>query len=175
MAKTEKILIERKEIEKRVVELAGELDERFQGVDLLVVPLLRGGFVFAADLVREMKTRMEIDFLTTSSYEHQEVSTGNVKIFGNLRAQVKDRHVLIIDDIVDSGRTMESVVEYMKSMGPASVTSVVLLDKPSRREVDFHADYAAFTIEDVFIVGFGLDYESHYRNVPYIYTYVDED
>lgn len=173
--KIEKILYDRQAIEKRVRELGLELTKKYQGKDLLVISLLRGSFVFAADLVREMNTKMEVDFLTTSSYQNAEVSSGTVKIVNEVRASIEGRHVLILDDIVDTGRTLKSVKKYIEKKNPASIASVVMLDKPSRREVDFHADYVGFTIEDVFIVGYGLNYGPHYRNVPYIFTYENEE
>lgn len=173
--KIEKVLYDRAVIQERIRELGKELDQRFQGEDILVVSLLRGSFVFAADLVREMKTKMEIDFLTTSSYENEEKSSGKVKILHELRAKVEGRHVLIVDDIVDSGRTLKFVAEFIQEKKPASVSTVVMLDKPSRREVDFDADYVGFTIEDVFIVGYGLDYGSYHRNVPHIFTYEEAE
>ena len=171
----EKVLYDRAMIQERVIELGKELDEKYQGEEVLIVSLLRGSFVFAADLVREMKTKMEIDFLTTSSYENEVVSSGRVKILHELRAKVEGRHVLIVDDIVDSGRTLKFVTDYIQEKNPASVSSVVMLDKPSRREIDFNADYVGFTIEDVFIVGYGLNYGPYHRNVPYIFTYEDEE
>ena len=154
--------------------MARDLVERYKDKDLLVIGLLRGSFIFLADLVRAMDTKMEIDFLTTSSYENREVSSGEVKIFNDLRAQVKDRHVLVVDDIADSGHTLLEVVNHLKALDPASLATCVMFDKPDRREADISPDYTAFTIPDVFIVGYGLNYGDHYRNVPYIYTYVQD-
>ncbi|MCD1147998.1 hypoxanthine phosphoribosyltransferase [Peptoniphilus sp. KCTC 25270] len=173
--KRERVLYDRETISQRVRELGKELQKEYEGKDLLVIALLRGSFVFAADLVREIDTIMEVDFLTTSSYEDSEVSSGQVQILDGLRAPIEGRHVLLVDDIVDSGRTLKAVSEYVASKNPASLHSVVMLDKPSRREVEFKADYVAFTIEDVFIVGCGLNYGPHYRNVPYIFTYEDDE
>lgn len=111
--------------------------------------------------------------MTTSSYENNESSSGDVKVFGDLRSEVKGRHVLIVDDIIDTGHTLKTVAEAIEKMEPLSVKTAVMLDKPSRRQVDFSADFTGFTIDDVFIVGYGLNYGPYYRNKPYIYTYED--
>lgn len=172
--KVEKVLFSREEINKRVKELGKIIEEDYSDKDLLVISLLRGSFIFAADLVREINTKLEIDFLTTTSYEHGEKSSGKVKFLNEVRAKIKDRDVLIVDDIIDSGNTMKSVVEKIKEKDPKSVKVCVLLDKPERREVEFTADYVGFEIPDVFIVGCGLNFEDHYRNIPYIFTFVEE-
>ena len=173
MEKKELVLYSREAIAERVGELAKEIDAAYAGEEILIIGLLRGCFVFCSDLVREMKSKMEIDFMTTSSYENNESSSGEVKVFGDLRSEVKGRHVLIVDDIIDTGHTLKTVAEAIEKMEPASVKTVVMLDKPSRRQVDFSADFTGFTIDDVFIVGYGLNYGPYYRNKPYIYTYED--
>lgn len=173
MEKKELVLYSREAIAERVGELAKEIDAAYAGEEILIIGLLRGCFVFCSDLVREMKSKMEIDFMTTSSYENNESSSGEVKVFGDLRSEVKGRHVLIVDDIIDTGHTLKTVAEAIEKMEPASVKTAVMLDKPSRRQVDFSADFTGFTIDDVFIVGYGLNYGPYYRNKPYIYTYED--
>ncbi|MEQ3354083.1 hypoxanthine phosphoribosyltransferase [Aedoeadaptatus acetigenes] len=173
MEKKELVLYSREAIAERVGELAKEIDAAYAGEEILIIGLLRGCFVFCSDLVREMKSKMEIDFMTTSSYENNESSSGDVKVFGDLRSEVKGRHVLIVDDIIDTGHTLKTVAEAINKMEPASVKTAVMLDKPSRRQVDFSADFTGFTIDDVFIVGYGLNYGPYYRNKPYIYTYED--
>ena len=173
MEKNELVLYSREAIAERVGELAKEIDAAYAGEEILIIGLLRGCFVFCSDLVREMKSKMEIDFMTTSSYENNESSSGEVKVFGDLRSEVKGRHVLIVDDIIDTGHTLKTVAEAIEKMEPASVKTAVMLDKPSRRQVDFSADFTGFTIDDVFIVGYGLNYGPYYRNRPYIYTYED--
>lgn len=173
MEKKELVLYSREAIAERVGELAKEIDAAYAGEEILIIGLLRGCFVFCSDLVREMKSKMEIDFMTTSSYENNESSSGEVKVFGDLRSEVKGRHVLIVDDIIDTGHTLKTVAEAINKMEPASVKTAVMLDKPSRRQVDFSADFTGFTIDDVFIVGYGLNYGPYYRNKPYIYTYED--
>lgn len=173
--KKEKVLFSEEEIAKRVKELAKELSDDYRGKKPLVISLLRGSFVFAADLIREMDIELEIDFMTTSSYGYGRKSSGVVKILHDVRAEVKDRDIIIVDDIIDSGHTMHAITEYLSSKGPKSIKRCVVLDKPSRRESDINAEYVCFSIPDVFIVGYGLDYDDFKRNVPYIYTYVDED
>ena len=173
MEKKELVLYSREAIAERVGELAKEIDAAYAGEEILIIGLLRGCFVFCSDLVREMKSKMEIDFMTTSSYENNESSSGDVKVFGDLRSEVKGRHVLIVDDIIDTGHTLKTVAEAIEKMEPASVKTAVMLDKPSRRQVDFSADFTGFTIDDVFIVGYGLNYGPYYRNKPCIYTYED--
>lgn len=169
--KKPKILLDADEINKRVKELGEEISKDYEGKDIVVISLLRGSFVFAADLVRAITVPVNIDFMTTSSYGYSDKSSGVVDIISDIRANVKDKYVLIVDDIMDSGNTMKEVVEYVNKKGPKSIKTCVLLDKPSRREVDIRPDYVGFTIPDVFIVGYGLNYGDFYRNIPYIFTF----
>ncbi|NLY66194.1 MAG: hypoxanthine phosphoribosyltransferase [Tissierellia bacterium] len=169
--KKPKILLDADEINKRVKELGEEISKDYEGKDIVVISLLRGSFVFAADLVRAITVPVNIDFMTTSSYGYSDKSSGVVEIISDIRANVKDKYVLIVDDIMDSGNTMKEVVEYVNKKGPKSIKTCVLLDKPSRREVDIRPDYVGFTIPDVFIVGYGLNYGDFYRNIPYIFTF----
>ncbi len=134
--------------------------------------MLRGGsFIFTADLVRELSVPVEIDFMTTSSYGHSEVSSGNVDIINDIRASIKGKDVLIVDDIMDSGFTLKNVIEHLESKEPNSIKICVMLDKPSRRKVDLEPNFVGFSIPDVFIVGYGLNYGDYYRNIPYIFTF----
>ena len=169
--KTKKILFSEEDIRNRIEKLGTELTQDYKDKNLLVVSLLRGSFIFCADLIRNMDLELEVDFLTTASYGHEEKSGGEVKIISDLRSQVEGRDILIVDDIIDSGHTLKSVIEYINSKNPKSLKTCVLLDKPSRREVDVEADYTGFKIEDVFIVGYGLNYGDYMRNIPYIFTY----
>jgi hypoxanthine phosphoribosyltransferase len=169
--KREKVLFSRDEISARIKDLGKELSESYQGKNLVVVSLLRGSFIFAADLVREISVPLEIDFITTASYGNNEVTSGVVEIVHDLRAKVEGKDVLIVDDIIDSGFTLKKVIEHINDKNPNSVKVCVLLDKPSRRQVDLTPDYSGFTIPDVFIVGYGLNYGDHYRNIPYIFTF----
>lgn len=169
--KRQKTLFTKEEISKRVEELGKELDEFYQDKDLVVLSLLRGGFIFTADLIRELSIPVEVDFMTTSSYGDSEVSSGNVNIVHDLRTTIRDRDVLIVDDIIDSGYTLEKVIESLNNKEPNSIKVCTMLDKPSRRKVEISPDFVGFTIPDVFIVGYGLNYGDHYRNIPYIFTF----
>lgn len=166
-----KVLFSEEEIAKRVNVLGSELVDFYKGKDLLVISLLRGSFIFASDLIRNMDMDLEIDFITTASYGHGEKSSGYVNILSDIRTNVCGRDVLIVDDIIDSGHTLKAVYEHILKKNPNSIKTCVCLDKPSRREVDFEADFVGFEIDDVFIVGYGLNYGDHMRNIPYIFTY----
>lgn len=168
----EEVLFTREDISKRVRELGEEITRDYDGKEILVVSLLKGAFVFTADLVREINLPVEIDFLTTSSYGHGQESSGNVKFITDLTVEVKGKDVLIVDDIMDSGITMNEVKEYILSKNPNSVKVCTMLDKPSRRTVELTPDYVGYEIPDVFIVGYGLNYERYYRNTPYIFAFV---
>lgn len=169
--KREKVLFSREAISERVVELGNEISEIYKDKDLVVVSLLRGSFIFCADLVRELDIPVEVDFITTHSYGHGEVSTGNVDIVHDLRTDIKGKDVLIVDDIMDSGHTIKKVREHLLEKEPNSVNICVMLDKPSRRQVGIDPNYIGFSIPDLFIVGYGLNYGDHYRNIPYIFTF----
>lgn len=168
------ILFSREEIKEKVISLAKDI-ERDMEDDFVVISLLRGSFIFASDLVREIDKLVEIDFLTTSSYGHSESSSGEVKFLTDLRTDIEGRNVLVVDDILDTGNTLYAVKEKLMEKNPKSLKTCVLLDKPSRREADVSADYVGFEIDDIFIVGYGLNYGDHYRNVPYIYTYKEKN
>lgn len=169
--KQKRILFSSDEIYKRNKELGNEISNDYEGKKLVAISLLRGGFIFASDLVRNISVPVEIDFLTTSSYGNREETSGNVEIITDIRSDIEGRDVLIIDDIMDSGYTMQYVIEYLKKKDPNSIKIAVMLDKPSRRKVDLRPDYVGFTIPDVFIVGYGLNYGDYYRNIPYIFTF----
>ncbi len=171
--KKKKILFTREELSEKTRELGKKISEDYKDKDLLVVSLLKGAFVFTADLVREIDVPVEIDFMTTSSYGHEEESTGKVKLISDINTSVEGRDVLIVDDIMDSGYTMEKVRDYLTSKNPKSIKICTMLDKPSRRQVDLEPDYVGFSIADLFIVGYGLNYEDHYRNIPYIFSFED--
>lgn len=171
--KKKKILFTREELAEKTRELGEKISEDYRDKDLLVVSLLKGAFVFTADLVREIEVPVEIDFMTTSSYGHEEESTGKVKLVSDINTAVEGRDVLIVDDIMDSGYTMEKVRDYLASKNPKSIKICTMLDKPSRRQVDLEPDYVGFSIPDLFIVGYGLNYGDHYRNIPYIFSFED--
>lgn len=162
-------MISAKSIAARIEALAREIEADFAGTDkLVVVGLLRGSFVFIADLVREIDLPVEVDFLEATSYGNAMQSSREVRILKDLRGQIAGRDVLVVEDIVDTGHTLHHVVNLLKSKGPARMKTIALLDKPSRREVDIRADWTGFEIPDEFVVGYGIDYAQRNRNLPYI-------
>ena len=163
-----KVLIPREELEARVAELGEALYERFQGENPLFLGVLKGSFVFMADLVRACQLKSDVEFIAVSSYQNATVSSGRVKINHDLQQDITGRHVIIVEDILDSGNTLAFLKEYLLAKGAASITSVTLLDKPGRRAKAVTADFAGFTVPDEFVVGYGLDYAQQYRNLPYI-------
>ena len=162
-------MISAKTIAARIEVLCQKIHEEFAGTDkLIVVGLLRGSFVFIADLVRELKLPVEVDFLEVSSYGDAMHSSREVRILKDLRGRIEGRDVLVVEDIVDTGYTLSHVTKLLKSRNPARLRTIALLDKPSRREVDFKADWTGFEIPDEFVVGYGIDYAQRNRNLPYI-------
>jgi len=162
-------MISAKSIAARIEELAREIEQAFADTDkLVVVGLLRGSFVFIADLVRELDLPVEVDFLEASSYGNAMESSREVRILKDLRGEIAGRDVLVVEDIVDTGHTLHHVVNLLRSKGPARLRTIALLDKPTRREVDIKADWTGFEIPDEFVVGYGIDYAQRNRNLPYI-------
>jgi hypoxanthine phosphoribosyltransferase len=162
-------MISAKSIAARVEALAQEIGREFAGTEkLVVVGLLRGSFIFIADLVRELHLPVEVDFLEASSYGDSMESSREVRILKDLRAPVEGRDVLVVEDIVDTGHTMRHVLGLLASRGPARLRSIALLDKPTRREVAVKADWTGFEIPDEFVVGYGIDYAQSDRNLPHI-------
>ncbi|WP_432450058.1 hypoxanthine phosphoribosyltransferase [Aliiroseovarius marinus] len=162
-------MISAKQIAARVEELSREIHDEFDGTDkLIVVGLLRGSFVFIADVVRELDLPVEVDFLEASSYGNSTESSREVRILKDLRGEISGRDVLVVEDIVDTGFTLKHVVGLLKAKGPRKLRTIALLDKPSRREVDVKADWTGFEIPDEFVVGYGIDYAQRNRNLPYI-------
>lgn len=168
-AYTVETIISAKAIAARIEALAREISAEFAGTDkLVVVGLLRGSFVFIADLVRELELPVEVDFLEASSYGDSMESSREVRILKDLRGEIAGRDVLVVEDIVDTGHTLHHVVNLLRSKGPARLRTIALLDKPTRREVDIKADWTGFEIPDEFVVGYGIDYAQRNRNLPYI-------
>lgn len=164
-------LISAKAIAARVESLAAEISDTFSDTDkLIVVGLLRGSFMFIADLARELDLPIEVDFLETSSYGDSTESSRTVKILKDLRADIAEKDVLVVEDIVDTGHTLKTVIGLLQGRNPKRMKVCALLDKPSRRETDVHADYVGFEIPDKFVVGYGIDYAQRNRNLPYIGT-----
>lgn len=169
--KKRNILFTEEQIKTRIEEIGKIITEDFKDKNLYVLPLLRGSFIFGADLFRALDCKAKVGFMTTSSYGDSETSSGNVKVVNDIPDNIEGWDVLIVDDIVDTGTTMDYVINHVKNLGAASVKTCVLLDKPSRRKVDIKTDYCCFEIEDLFVVGYGLDYEGFYRNVPYVFNW----
>lgn len=172
--KNRNILIDKEEIAKKISEIGKEISKDYNNKNLYILSLLRGSFIFAADIVREIDVPTKIGFMTTSSYGHEEQSSGKVKIVNDVPDNIKGYDVIIVDDIVDTGITMEFVINHIKALGANSVKSCVLLDKPERRKVDLTPDYSCFTIPDVFVVGYGLNYGDYYRNIPYVFNWEEK-
>ncbi len=164
----EKILITREQIQMRCAELGKQLTEEYQDKTPLVVGVLKGAVPFMADIVRGMDCYLEIDFLDVSSYGNATVSSGEVKIVKDLDTNVEGRDLLIVEDIIDSGRTLAYLVDLFKYRKAKSVKIVTLLDKPEGRVVPIEADYVGFDVPNEFVVGYGLDYIQQYRNLPYV-------
>lgn len=172
--KRREILLSRSNIDERVTALGKELTEAYADKNLLVISLLKGSFIFTADLVRKIDLPVRIEFMTTSSYGHDEESTGHLKIVQDISIQdLSDFDVLIVDDITDSALTMTGVIEILTKRNPKSIKACVLLDKPSRRKVAYEPDYVGFEIPDMFIVGYGLNYGDYFRNVDHVFAFVD--
>lgn len=163
-----KILLSEEEIKQRVLELGKQISEDYHGKDVVVVGVLRGAFVFLADLVRAIDMPVAIDFISVSSYGAGTSSTGVVRFLKDLDEEVSGRHVLLVEDIIDSGITLKYLLENMKTRKPLSVRICTLLSKPERRKVEIDVAYNGFTIPDHFVVGYGLDYSEKYRNLPYV-------
>ncbi|MBO9472332.1 MULTISPECIES: hypoxanthine phosphoribosyltransferase [unclassified Shimia] len=162
-------MISAKSIAARIEELSREIQSEYAGTDkLIVVGLLRGSFVFIADLVRELELPVEVDFLEASSYGNAMESSREVRIFKDLRGEIEGRDVLVVEDIVDTGHTLTHVLHLLKARNPAKIKTIALLDKPSRREADIAADWIGFSIPDEFVVGYGIDFAQRNRNLPFI-------
>lgn len=169
----QKILISKEEIVDIVARLGREITEHYSRSDkeLIVIGLLRGSFVFMADLVREIKHPMVTDFMTISSYGDSTESSGDVKVVMDLDESITDRDVLLVEDIIDTGNTFSKVIRMLEGRGPASLRICTLLSKPSRRKVEVGIDFCGVEIPDEFVCGYGLDYAQKFRNIPYIGIY----
>ena len=170
-SKIKKVLITKEEIDAEIARVGKQIDEMYDGRPILLVSILKGAFVFMADLCRAVSVPCEIGFMCAKSYYSGTVSSGVVQIAMDLDRDVSGYHVIIVEDIIDTGRTLNDIVKLLKERNPLSVRVVTLLDKPSRRLVDFKADISLFTIPDLFVIGYGLDCAEEYRNLPYIAEY----
>ncbi|MGA9172750.1 MAG: hypoxanthine phosphoribosyltransferase [Thermoactinomyces sp.] len=162
------ILISERQIQEKVAELGNVLSKEYKDLNPLCICILKGAVPFMADLIRKLEIPLEMDFMAVSSYGNSTTSSGVVRILKDLDSSIEGRHVLIVEDIIDSGLTLSYLVEMLKGRNAASIKIVTLLDKPERRKVDLSPDYSGFTIPDAFVVGYGLDYAEKYRNLPYI-------
>ncbi|MFC1940074.1 hypoxanthine phosphoribosyltransferase [Chloroflexota bacterium] len=161
-----KILFSRQEIEAAVSKLAAEIRKDYQDKHPLLIGILKGSFVFMADLVRLLDFPLEVDFIRVSSYGRDKKSSGKVKVVQGLRSQVKGREVLVVEDVVDTGLTTAFLLDYLRRKKPASLKLCALTDKPSRRRVSVTINYLGFTVPDKFLVGYGLDWDENFRNLP---------
>jgi len=166
-----RVLFTQEEIQEAIRKAGKDISDSYDGNPILLVSILKGAYVFLADLSRAVTVPCEIGFMCAKSYYSGTVSTGAVKITMDLDQDVSQYHVVIVEDIIDTGRTLNDVVNLLKARNPLSLKVVTLLDKPSRRKVDFKADVSLFTIPDHFVIGYGLDCGEYYRNLPYIAEY----
>ena len=167
MSKVKKeILIARKDIDRRVRELAAVISGDYRGSDLIIIGILKGAFVFMADLIRYMSIPCQVDFVRLASYGAGTVSTGNIAVSKDIETSIEGRDVLVVEDILDTGLTLFSLVERLKKRAPRSLRVCVFLDKKERRKVPFEAEYVGFDIPDRFVVGYGLDFNEMYRFLP---------
>ena len=166
-----RILISEEEIQQKIVETGRQISEEYRDKPLLFISILNGSFVFISDLCRAVTIPCEVAFMCARSYYSGTVSTGNVSITLDVSQDLSKYHVIIAEDIIDTGWTLHDIIELLKKRNPLSVKVITLLDKPSRRIVDMKADISLFTIPDLFVVGYGLDYAEIYRNLPYIAEY----
>ena len=163
-----RVLLSEDEIREKVRELGGKITADYKNSNLMLVTVLKGAVVFLADLMRQIDVPAEIDFMVVSSYGSGVKSSGVVKIVKDLDVPLAGKDILIVEDILDSGLTLSYIKELLESRGPRSIRIATLLDNPSRRKVDLQADYIGFSVPDEFVIGYGLDYDEKYRNLPYI-------
>lgn len=161
-------MIPEEELTRRIAELGASISKDFEGEEVYLVCILKGAAFFATELAKRITVPVVIDFMATSSYGSGTVSSGNVKVTKELDFDPKGRNVVVAEDIIDSGNTLNFLLDYFKEKGAKSITLCTMLDKPDRREVDVKVDYTGFTIPDEFVVGYGLDYDQRYRNLPFI-------
>lgn len=163
----ERVLISAEELEAHVAEIGAQISRDFEGKDPIFIGVLKGCFIFMADLMRHVTINCSMDFMAVSSYSGT-TSTGAVKINKDLSEDIEGRHIIIVEDILDSGVTLNYLKNFLMVRKPASISIATLMDKPARRKADVYADYSCFEIPDAFVVGYGLDYNERYRNLPYI-------
>ncbi|MFR2793778.1 MAG: hypoxanthine phosphoribosyltransferase [Eisenbergiella sp.] len=168
MAERVEVLLTEKEVDDRIQAIGEQISRDYEGRQVHLVCVLKGGSFFMCELAKRITVPVSLDFMSVSSYGSDTKSSGVIKIVKDLDDSIKDKDVLVVEDIVDSGRTLSYLLELLKSRGPKSMALCTLLDKPDRRVVDVNVDYTGFQIPDEFVVGYGLDYDQRYRNLPYI-------
>jgi len=168
MDDVERVLISTEELKQRIADMGKQISQDYAGKEILMIGVLRGAVIFMADLARAIDIPVAIDFMAGSSYGAGTSSSGVVRILKDLDETVEGKHILVVEDIIDSGLTLNYLLDNIKSRKPASLRMCTLLNKPERRKVNVHIDYNGFTIPDHFVVGYGLDYAEKYRNLPFI-------
>ena len=164
----ERVLFSEEELNKRVSEIAAEINRDYAGKEPMLISVLRGSFVFMADLIRKIEVPCTVDFMSVSSYGRGTTSSGQVQITKDLSDDIEGKDIIVVEDTLDSGNTLSYLLQLLQARKPASMKLCTLLDKPDRRVKEVHVDYTGFTIPDEFVVGYGLDYAEKYRNLPYI-------
>ena len=164
----ERVLLSKECIDEKVKQIAGRINVDYEGKNPMLISVLKGSFIFMADLIRSITIPCTVDFMAVSSYGKKSVTTGAVKIIKDLEFDIEGRHVIVVEDILDSGITLSYIMNLMNAKSPASISLCTLLDKPARRINPVQVDYEGFEIPDEFVVGYGLDYSERYRNLPYI-------
>ena len=168
MAERIEILLSEEEVDKRISEIGEQITKDYAGKDVHLICVLKGGSFFMCELAKRINLEVSIDFMSVSSYGDDTKSSGVVKIVKDLDESIKDKHVIVVEDIIDSGRKLSNLLQNLSDRKPASLGLCTLLDKPERRVVDVNVDYTGFQIPDEFVVGYGLDYAQRYRTLPYI-------
>ena len=164
----QEVLFSEEQLDRRVREIAAQIEKDYEGKEIMLISVLRGSFVFMADLCRRIDLPCTLDFMSVSSYGKGTSSSGQVQITKDLSSDISDQHIIVIEDILDSGNTLSYLLKLLEQRNPASIRLCTLLDKPERRVKEVKVDYSGFTIPDAFVVGYGLDYAEQYRNLPYI-------
>lgn len=168
-----KCLIDEKELQKRITEMGMQITKDYKGKEIILICVLKGSVYFTVDLSKRIENKVKLEFIQVSSYGSGTVSSGNIQMKLDLKESIEGKDVIVIEDIIDTGRTLKFLLEYLKSKNPNSIKLCTLLDKPERRVCKIKVDYVGFKIPDKFVVGYGLDYDEYYRNLPYI-GYIEE-
>jgi hypoxanthine phosphoribosyltransferase len=163
-----RVIITAEQIKARVRELGAQISKEYAGKNLLMIGILKGAFIFMADLVRKLDIPVETDFMAVTSYGTSTESSGVVRILMDLERSIEGRHVMVVEDVVDTGLTLKYLIDNLKARGPASIKVATFLDKPDRRRAQVEPDYNGYVVPDEFLVGYGLDYSEKYRNLPYV-------